>query len=473
VVRAGNVKYYLQNVTVADNGLRGWLLDSKALTSKKAQELRIFVEKGFVKPEDVNREISIPFDAIEKVEVYEPSIGKTVFATAAITFGVIIGVLAIIVLSSSCPFIYAFNGETYEFSGEIYPAAPFPPLERDDYLKLPALRATEGEYRVKMTNEAPQILYTNLMELLIVDHPPGTEVLIDKNGLPHTPVNIQPPTSAITLAGENVRGEIAAEDDSALTGTLIDEVTADKDGVVMTFDRPPGATAAELIFQAKNSLWLDKVFGDFYELFGDFYAEWYEEQKRAPADELQQWTLDQGIAVAVYLESGGAWDFVDYFDIVGPLTSKRAVMPLDLSGAATDEVKVKIEFCALFWEIDCVGVDFSPDLPVAVNRVSATNATDQNGRDVAEILRHDDGRYYVMPEVGDHATLTFPASGKTNGLTRTVFLHGKGYYEAFRSPQGEPDHKLLYSFRKPGRFIEFSKELFIKTALRLRTPGSD
>jgi hypothetical protein len=473
VVRAGLVKYYLQNVTIADDAVRGWLLDSKSVKSKKAQELRIFVEKGFFKPEDLNREISIPFDAIEKVEVYEVSLGKTVFATAAITFGVIIGLLAAIVLSSSCPFIYAFDGETYEFSGEIYPAAPFPPLERDDYLELPALRPAEGEYRIKMANEAPQILYTNLAELVVIDHPPGTEVLMDNKGVPHTPVDVRPPTSAVTLAGEDVRSEIVAGDDSALTGPVIDRVTPDKDGVVMTFDRPPGASTAELIFQGKNTLWLDYTSGEFYELFGDFYGEWYEEQKSAPAEELWQWAVDQGIAVAVYLEKGGEWQFVDVFEIAGPLTSKRVVMPLDLSGIANDEVKVKIEFCALFWEIDCVGVDFSPDLPIEVNRVSAVSAINQNGLDVAELLSNDDGLYYIMPDNGDYATLTFPAPETTEGLTRTVFLHGKGHYEALRNPRGEPDHKLLYSFRKPGRFIEFSRGLFVDAARRWADPGSE
>ena len=79
-----------------------------------------------------------------------------------------------------------------------------------------------------------------------------------------------------------------------------------------------------------------------------------------------------------------------------------------------------------------------------------------------ELISDDDNQYYVQPEIGDEATLTFDVPPLPQNLRRSVFLHSKGYYEILRNPEGTPDMTLLNSFRKPGRFIEFSKEEFLK-----------
>jgi hypothetical protein len=45
-------------------------------------------------------------------------------------------------------------------------------------------------------------------------------------------------------------------------------------------------------------------------------------------------------------------------------------------------------------------------------------------------------------------------------MKHTAFLRTKGYYEHVREYEGVPDMVELSEFRKPGRFIEFSKEIY-------------
>ena len=163
----------------------------------------------------------------------------------------------------------------------------------------------------------------------------------------------------------------------------------------------------------------------------------------------------------MYVEEGGEWRFVDYYHIAGPMAAKRDVLAFDLPAGASEDVKVKLEFGALFWEIDYVAIDFSADLPVQIHSVPPASAVDEKGRDVAGLLFGDDDRYYVQPEVGEYAFITFLAPGATEGMARSTFLHSKGHYEILRDPQGKPDLTLLYSFKKAGRFIEFSQEIFL------------
>ncbi len=466
VLYSGTDKFYLYGVEITDSHIRGTVRSFDSVPSiPRKLELRIYVDGTVVIPGSLPAELSIPFTAIEKVEVYDVNVGRTVFywvGIPAIAVGVFIVVLIAVALASgSCPFIYAFDGSSYEFEGEIYAGAVLPPLERHDYLPLTNLKPVDGEYRVKLANELREIQHTNLTELLVIDHPRGAEVLVDKYGVPHTLTELHSPLEAVTLRGEDVTDVVAAADAAAYIGGIPEEVNGDLDGLVLTFDRPRDASEAKLVFQGINSFWSDYVFSQLSELLGNRYNEWYEKQSRDPAEELRRWSLERGIPLAVYVEREGEWQFVDYYDVVGPMAAKRDVLPLDLSDIDSEEVKVKLEFGPLFWEIDYVALDFSADLPVQLHSVPLTAAVDQDGLNVSEFLLADDDRYYIQSEIGEHAFITFPAPEAVEGVARTTILHSKGHYEVLRNPQGKPDLKRLYSLKKPGRFIEFSKELFI------------
>ena len=91
--------------------------------------------------------------------------------------------LFILLTKDSCPFIYAYNGKSYEFIGEIYSGAIHPPLERHDYLPIPNLEPVENEYKVKITNEIKESAHK--YDRIGFPHP-DNEVLVDKYGNTHT-----------------------------------------------------------------------------------------------------------------------------------------------------------------------------------------------------------------------------------------------------------------------------------------------
>jgi len=472
ILHRGDDTFYLYDVKITAKEL--WAtVESTPVGPRvnKDKELHIYASPAAEIPESLPATASIPFAAMDEVVVYDVSTGKTIFYNVGIGLGiglavsaVVAGIIYIIILltKTSCPFIYTFDGERYEFAGEIYSGTTYPPLERHDYLPLPALKAVDGKYRIKIANEVREIQHTNLAELWVIDHPVGAEVLVDKYGAAHTFTEPQSPSTAVTVQGKDVAALIAAADGSIYMGEVPEKINADVDGVIMTFDRPPEARRAKLLVQAKNTFWLDYVYGEACELFGETYADWYEKQKEAPAEELRQWSLDQGIPLAVYVDHGGVWRLVDYYEVSGPMAAKRDVLAFDLPADASDEVKVKLEFGPLFWEIDYLALDCSADLPVQVYSVPAADAVDESRGDVAALLRADDDLYYVQPEVGEYALLAFPAPEPAEGLARSTVLHTKGHYEIIRDPQGKPNRKLLSSFRKRGRFIAFSKELFLR-----------
>ena len=126
----------------------------------------------------------------------------------------------------------------------------------------------------------------------------------------------------------------------------------------------------------------------------------------------------------------------------GPRVSKDQVVILDLDQIAGDIVKVKLESATDLWRINCVYLDYSQDLPVAVAELSPERAVDERENDVTDVLRRDDGRYYVTMK-GQYAHLTFDDVPARAGLKRHYAVRAKGYYHPWFNVQGRDQTALV------------------------------
>ena len=407
--------------------------------------------------------VLIPFPAIQKVEVYDIDLGKTIAYTTLGITGTLGAIFIVILLTkSSCPFIYAYNGESYEFIGEIYSGSIYPPLERHDYLALPNLQPVKNEYKIKITNEIKEIQHTNMTELFVFDHPENIEVLVDKYGNTHTLSNLILPETSKTLDGSNIDSLLSSKDSLVYMSGIPDEYSGDMDALILTFDKPLDQDTGKLVIKGKNSFWLDYIHGQFSELFGERFDTWKEKQKKQSPEKMIKWSLDQGIPLSVYLETEDGWEFADYYNVVGPLAAKEDVLEIDLSKIKGDKVNIKLEFGFLFWEIDYAAMDFTSNHSVEKHTVSLFSAIDQNNDNVADRLMYDDEKYYIQPHVGDEALLTFQVPNKSESTKRSFILHSKGHYEILKEIDGKPDIAYLKGFRESGAFSQFSKNRFME-----------
>ena len=88
---------------------------------------------------------------------------------------------------SSCPFLYTWNGSKFEFITDFMGGGEMgsweAPGERnvpdpDEYVRIPDgdLKARDGRYEIRMTNELEEVMYVDRLQLVAVDHPEGTDV---------------------------------------------------------------------------------------------------------------------------------------------------------------------------------------------------------------------------------------------------------------------------------------------------------
>jgi hypothetical protein len=403
--------------------------------------------------------LQIPLGWVNTVKLYDFNTRRMTATYIGIGVGATAAAIAIIALAAkqSCPFVYAYDGQTYGFTGEIFSGAVYPQLERHDYLPLSLIKPVGGKYMVQITNEVKEIQHVNLMELMAVDHPEGTRVLLDDKGIPFTFNNPQPSFSCMAPGGRDVTDRVSTADSLSYT---TDDRQSDlvMDSLVFTFNRQQGARNAKLLVRAKNSFWLDYSYGRFLDLFGDKIDTWNTSRRIVARDKLIEWSRAQGLLLRVSVDDGSGWRNIRYCDAVGPMAFRDLVVPLTISGVEGKTLRVKLEFGAQFWEIDYAAIDYDADVPVKVSTIPAMSALDQNGNDVLSNIKNDDTKYYDQPQTTDRATVTFNAPAGDPNKVRTVFLHSKGYYDILRNAGGRPDMASLQMFRKPGGFIRFSNE---------------
>lgn len=401
--------------------------------------------------------ISVPIFSIQNINVY--NFDKAATSGSAVLGAVggaaaVLGTFFLILLLTSCPFIYTFDGNAYQLTGEIYSGSIQKQLERHDFLKLPLPEPSQTQYQIKISNELQEIQHTNLMELWVFDHNKNTKIGINKYGKPFGLTNLQAPVSAHNLNGMEVTTLVNKTDNLFYTST---ETVGDlpiTDGVIFEFPKPETATNANLSIKAKNTLFMDYMINQFYNQFGDLYSKWEQKQEKAPAEKLKKWTIDQNLPLTLSVERNGKWENVDYFNIAGPMAMKEDILSFPLNGSESNPLRVKLEAGNFFWEIDYTGIDYSPEKEINYQVIEIQSAIDQNGKEVSKNLKQDDRKYYIQPNIGDEAIVQFELPRLTSE-ERTIFLHSKGWYQILRDPSGTPDREYLETFRQPGRFNQY------------------
>jgi hypothetical protein len=138
-------------------------------------------------------------------------------------------------LTGSCPYLYAWNGKSFEFVTDLLWAAPLglqvadgelAPCREWEYLKISGdqLVPRDGEYVLQLTEELWEAAYFDQVKLIAVDHPAEVEIYSnEKVGSPemarfkvHTVSNHRRPVAAQNHRGRDILPEIAEADGAYL-----------------------------------------------------------------------------------------------------------------------------------------------------------------------------------------------------------------------------------------------------------------
>lgn len=407
-------------------------------------------------------ELSIPFENIISVSINNPNSGRSIANIFMSTVGVLFAVLLIVALTkSSCPFVYVKNGQEYVFAGELYPGVITANIQRDDYLPLPNIISGNDKVQLKITNELKEIQYTDLAQLVLIEHAKDLEVLLDKNGIPHTFSNLLLPITISYDGKLQTLKQIKIKDNDYWSFNSTTNTPNSTREMVLEFDKPEQSETAKLYLTAKNSVWLDIVFGKFNEQFASHYNEFQKQQQTLPRQVSEQWIADQNIPLSIFLETENGWQLIDRISTVGPLAMRDMVIPLNLENIGAGPVKVKLETGFMFWDVDFAAIDYSPNENFKLQLIEPSLATDENNYEVTDLLQKMDLKYLVQPEIGNEVYVTYDVPKVNDHTVQSFFLKNRGYYNYIRDYKGTPDFMTLKPFREKNAFSEFSEKSYL------------
>jgi hypothetical protein len=408
--------------------------------------------------------ITIPMSSVKEIRIIDKDSGKSTGYTLLATLGVAAGAFALFMIivaltKSSCPYIYVNDGEGFVFEGEIFGGAISKNLQRDDYMPLPSIKPSSGEYTIRISNELKERQYTDIAELLVVSHPQDSKVLLDKNGNPHLISNELPPISAISNSKQSLLQSLSKKDKGVY---MFNDEEHSTNSIQLQFDKPANTNSAKLVLNGKNTLWFDYLFGEFLSKFGMTYNDWMKKQEERATDDRIDIIRQSDIPLSIYLKKGTEWTLVDYIHTVGPMANRDLVVPIDLKGHNQPKLELKIETGFMFWEVDYAAIDYTDNQSLDIEVIKPAEAFGSHNQNWLNSLQKKDGKYMSQLEVGDVTEIKYLATQAPADLTQSVFLHTSGYYELIRDFKGLPRFTELNKFKIPGHFSDFSRTRYLE-----------
>ena len=349
--------------------------------------------------------------------------------------------------SGSCPFVYTYDGDKYLLESETFAGAVFKGAERASYDVLRHLEPVDGKYIMKLSNERNETQYVNELKLLAVDAPQGLEVIPDRAGGFHTIGAPVPPSRCSELNGDDALAAVEKKDGVLWQSDLPSkDLTRDdhlRDGLILEFTKPAGATAGKLVVNGVNTSLGEYAFELLFKLKGENLARWYQELENDPNErqKMFEWMGREGMLhVSVWLDD--EWVEQTTLPDVGPQVAKDQLAVLDLSRSGERIVKIKLQCTVDLWRIDQVYMDYSPDASTTVEELTPATAVDDLGHDVSRELRSDDDLYYGNIG-GQFVNLTFDSVPVSGATARTYILKTKGHYYLWSDFEGEDREEVL------------------------------
>lgn len=403
-------------------------------------------------------QIKILNEDITKIEFYDRNNRKSAAATGGIIAGSILGGIGIfLAIACNCPHVYVNQDGTYYLNNTLFTGATSPVLERHDYKSMPDYNPTSDTYSFIIQNEDNEDQYTNLLELVVINHPKNTEVYATQTGELYTTHSSENLLSAKDNNGNDLTHLIKYKDDD---GHSFNVNTIDTyNNAFLSFTKPENVENAKLILNVKNNLWSAYVYKEFAALFGKHYDNWVDKNRKKELSEVKAAMKMTGIPMIVWMKAGEEWKEIEVLELIGDINYNGLVIPIPSNEIQGETIEFKIQSGFMFWNLDYAAMDFSEQGEIDVEYIKPSIVQNTTNDQLVDKLSLDDDLYMHHGVNSDSVTVTF------NGLTaaksnRTIILHSKGYYIPLEQYEGKADKEALEKMRNEGEMSRFSKELF-------------
>jgi hypothetical protein len=304
-------------------------------------------------------------------------------------------------------------------------------MEKTSYDRLDYIVPNDGILSINVAEERDETAYLDKVNLIAVDHPKGTEVMMDEKGTIHTisnPLSVE----CIDESGDDCTFEVSTQDAMPPVRKLHEQ-----GGMIKDTDYKGKAWESDEIDSVYT--YLELTLPETNEKTGKLVVS-LSETGILSASERYFYSLAEGhlhnihdlldstlmgnvIAQKIYtlasprvqIVSEGGW--IDYPEAGTHIEIHydSVLFVLDMDEVQDNKIRLKVWKHA--YMIDYITIDYTPDLEVRVNELSPDY----------DILSEIDENYEVMG-TGDTVILNYAEPELVEDLDRTYFVSFTGYY---------------------------------------------
>ncbi len=345
---------------------------------------------------------------------------------------------------SSCPLLYAWNGSSYGFVGDINgPGILSEPMGNGqyrkptpaDYIKINQMQQNGSEYDLQVTEEYNEISYLDQMDLLTVDHAPGISTyptLVRANQSFFYTVNdsgIQSPVSCES-DGQDCLAAIESPD-----GYYVDGGANDTTSIIVDLGNFSDSGPVKLLLSG-------------YSVWGAV----------APVQKSIQVLGTDGKWVNAYsgsqLSRPTGFPRTYVIDLTGKFQTSNHTVNITFDAASFDYVAVdtsqqqpltvtshNVSSADLEYRGYSVAANGPVPYPDYYSLTNSTSFPDASGNftrygDVTSLLGSADDEYVIINH-GDQMSVSFPYSQVPGGDVREFYLYSYGYYKPRQDLYGD------------------------------------
>jgi tetratricopeptide (TPR) repeat protein len=320
-------------------------------------------------------------------------------------------------LSGSCPMIFTWNGERFQFITDVLGVAPlgassgdgqYFPVDHDEYVSIPgeALQAHGGEYEVRVTEELREVSYLDEIRLLALDHAAGVDLVTNEKFK-------SPPFPEFRLFGVETKNggrvyPVSARDQQ---GGDVRAALGRRDGVYPDSFRRDPAGIAEM-----HTLDLDfgnAAPGNHAALILNGWVDWADGSTFLSAAQAHR---DLTFPYLQVKDAAGNWRTV--VEDMGIPAGKPKTMAVDLTGkflSASRQVRIVTNLCVYWDEIFLIENSAPP--AARITPVEMT-AADLHFRGFSQVAIHPERK---QPERFDYARVSATAMWNPTGGNYTRY----------------------------------------------------
>jgi hypothetical protein len=346
----------------------------------------------------------------------------------------------------SCPLVYSWDGARWRLDSGTFGGAIARALARTDVDNLSYAVAERDTLHLRLANELRETDHVDELVVLAVDHPAGVGVAPTPEGEIRVIGELAAPITARDSRGRDALAQVRAVDGQVWESALVRRDTSRLDDIrdvlELTFPRPDGSTA-DLVVDARNTVWSAYLVGELVRAHGGQADAWY---ASLDADSTRAAAVRRHLATEAFLSASvltsSGWRAQGLVWEAGPEVAKRQVLTLDLTGVRDTLLQVRLEAPAAFWTIDHVGISSESQRSLTVREARLRAARLATNTDVTDLLLRPDN-WTLTLEPGESADIVLTVPPVESGMARSYLLRTRGWYRIHDTGKGEPDAAVL------------------------------